>query len=182
MSLGTYRNRPVRRRWVLGITTAAFTAVTALFIASALGVLSGSPSQFEAQDGDMVAGNSGGTHDWNNVAFFHVVDVASSQSDDSFVSGQKQDTACPDTYQHGNPPKDDFTDVASYSETNTSTLHTYLYGATIRFTANGNASENVELKQGQNGNCGNGLLARTAGDKLIAIDYLKAGRTCSSTS
>jgi hypothetical protein len=170
----------MRRRWVLGITTTAVAAVMALFIASASGVLSGSPSGFEAQDGDMVAGNSGGTHDWNNVNFFHVVDVSSSQSDDAFVSGQKQDTVCPDTYQHGNPPKDDFTDVASFSETNTDTssafyLHTFLYGATIRFAANGNASENVELKQGLNGSCSNGLLARTAGDKLVAIDYLNGG-------
>jgi hypothetical protein len=180
MSLGTFRNRPVRRRWVLGVTTTALAAAMALFIASALGVLAGSPSKFEANDGDMVPATSGGTHDWNNVNFFHVVDVASSQSDDSFVSGQKQDTVCPDTYQHGNPPKDDFTDVASYSETNTDAssafyLHTFLYGATIRFTANGNASENVELKQGLNGSCSNGLLARTAGDKLVAIDYLNGG-------
>jgi hypothetical protein len=105
------------------------------------------------------------------------VDIASSQSDDSFVSGQKQDTVCPDTYSHGNPPKDDFTDVASYSETNTTTKDTYLYGATIRYTANGSASENVELKQGTSGFCPGSttLLARTPGDKLIAIDYTQGG-------
>jgi hypothetical protein len=182
MSLGTFRNRPIRRRWVFGTTTTLVAAVMALFIASASGVLSGSPSSFEAQDGDMVAGNHGGTHDWANVSFFHVVDLASSQSDDSFVSGQKQDTTCPDTYQHGNPPKDDFTDVASFSETNTTSGspqlgHTFLYGATIRYAANGNASENIELKQGLNNPrlCTNGLLARTLGDKLIAIDYLNGG-------
>jgi Prealbumin-like fold domain len=175
MSLGSLRHRPVRRRWVFGLTTTAVAAVMVLFVASASGILTGSPSNFESNDGNMIAG--AGNHDWNNVSFTHVVDIASSQADDSFVSGQKQDTVCPDTYQHGNPPKDDFTDVASYSETNTTTGDTYLYGATIRYTANGSASENIELKQGTSGFCPGSttLLARTPGDKLIAVDYTQGG-------
>src|SRR5919201_3529840 len=165
-----------RRRKRFLLLPALLVVATSLFlVASASGVLSGSPSTFEAGDGNMIVDTSG-NHDWANVNFFHVVDVASSRSDDSFVSGQKQDTVCPDTYTHGNPPKDDFTDIASYSETNNDSNsaqyhHTFLYGATIRFTANGSASENVELKQGKNGTCTNGLLARTLGDKLLAIDY-----------
>jgi Prealbumin-like fold domain len=174
MSLGTVRKRPIRRSWVIAVTTAAAAGLAAFFIASALGVLTGSPSKFEAGDGNMIVDTTG-NNDWKTVSFTHVSDIASSQSDDSFVSGQKQDTVCPDAYNHGNPPKDDFTDVASFSETNTTTGHTYLYGATIRYTANGSASENVELKKGLNGTCANGLLARTVGDKLVAIDYTGGG-------
>ncbi len=169
-----------RRRWVFGIAAAAVVAM-GVFITSAFGVLAGSPSKFEANDGNMVV-NTTGNNDWKTVNFFHLSDVSNSTGDDSFVSGQKQDTACPDVDTHKNPPKDDFTDIASYNDTNTTAsspqyLHTFLYGATIRYAANGNASENVELKQGTNGNCTNGLLARTTGDKLIAIDYLGGGAT-----
>jgi hypothetical protein len=167
-----------RGRWAFVIAAAAVVAM-GVFIASAFGVLAGSPSNFEAKDGNMIV-NTAGNHDWKNVNFFHLSDIAASTSDDSFVSGQKQDAPCPDVEGHKNPPKDDFTDVASYSDTNTTAaspqyLHTFLYGATIRYAANGNASENVELKQGLNGTCTNGLLARTTGDKLIAIDYLGGG-------
>src|SRR6266498_1767315 len=167
-----------RRRWVFGIAAAAVVAM-GVFITSAFGVLAGSPSKFEANDGNMVV-NTTGNNDWKTVNFFHLSDVSNSTGDDSFVSGQKQDTACPDVDTHKNPPKDDFTDIASYNDTNTTAsspqyLHTFLYGATIRYAANGNASENVELKQGTNGNCTNGLLQRSVGDKLIAIDYLNGG-------
>lgn len=171
-----FRSRRQRRRTIFA-TTAVLASALLFFQTAAFAVLSGSPSQFESNDGNMVVDGGAGFHDWANVTFDHVTDVASSQSDDSFVSGQKQDTVCPDTYLHGNPPKDDFTDVASYTETNTNTGDTYLYGATIRYTANGNASENVELKQGLSGLCPGSttLLARTPGDKLIAIDYLNGG-------
>jgi hypothetical protein len=168
-----------RRRWVFGIAAAAILVAAGMFITSAFGVLAGSPSKFEANDGNMVVDTTGNS-DWKSVNFFHLSDIAASTQDDSFTPGQKQDTTCPDTDTHKNSPKDDFTDVASYNDTNTTAaspqyLHTFLYGATIRYTANGNASENVELKQGLNGNCANGLLARTTGDKLIAIDYLNGG-------
>ncbi len=165
-----------RRRLALfvGVTTALL--ITLIFAVPAYAVLTGSPSNFESNDGNMIVNGGAGFNDWASVSFTHVTDVASSQSDDSFVSGQKQDTVCPDTYLHGNPPKDDFTDVASFSEVNSTSGDTYLYGATIRYAANGNASENVELKQGTNGFCtGSTLLARSAGDKLLAIDYLNGG-------
>jgi len=191
MSLGTIRQRPVRRRWLVGITLTAIAAFAALYIGSAAGtppaecsdaaiVVPGSPSCFESGDGNMVVDQTG-ANDWasvkNNANYVHNSDVASSQSDDSFVSGQKQDTRCPDTYLHGNPPKDDFTDVASYNEL-ASNGDEYLYGATIRFTANGSASENVELKQGSElcpGQPTGGVTARTDGDKLLAIDYTQGG-------
>jgi Prealbumin-like fold domain len=178
------------RRWVVAVVATAVAAAMAIFIPAAFGVLSGSPSSFEAQDGDMVAGNHGGTNDWNSVTgnanYVHLSDLASTTGDDSFKSGQKQDSVCPVINTNKNPPKDDFTDVASFNEVNLNSAssqfrHVFLYGATIRFTANGNASENVELNQGKNGTCGTdpvtgvALLARSVGDKLLAIDYLNGG-------
>jgi hypothetical protein len=71
-----------------------------------------------------------------------------------------------------NPGKDDFSNVASYTET-ASNKHTFLYGATIRVAPNGNASENVELNQvAGTSAC---PITRTAGDELLAFDYLNGG-------
>lgn len=164
-----------RRRLVFGTTV---VAVMGLVVASALGVLTGSPSNFEANDGNMIVATGSTNNDWATVNFVHVTDTFNSNGDDSFTPGQKQDTTCPDTTGHKNPGKDDFTDVASFNETNQATRDTYLYGATIRFTANGNASENVELKQSSTlcpGQPAGGVTQRTPGDKLIAIHYLNGG-------
>jgi hypothetical protein len=170
-----------RRRRFLFVPVLLVGALALILIASASGVLSGSPSKFESGDdptlglGNMVV-DTAGDNDWKTVSFSHVSDLFSSGNDDSFTSGQKQDTTCPDVSGHQNPPKDDFTDIATFSETNGTTGDTYLYGATIRVAANGNASENVELNQGTNGLCtGSSLFARVAGDKLIAIDYKGGG-------
>jgi hypothetical protein len=164
---------------------AAAAPVLALGIAiPAMAVLAGSPSQFEANDGNMVV-NTTGNSDWNSVQsspdYVHISDKFSTTQDDSFQSGQKQDSPCPVINTNKNPPKDDFTDVASFNETNfdpnsAQFHHTFLDGATIRVAANGNASENVELNKGTNGTCsGTSQLQRSAGDKLIAIDYLNGG-------
>jgi hypothetical protein len=174
-------------------------AVTVI-VASALGVLTGSPSKFEANDGNMVV-DAMGNADWNSVAgtcfgganvvngtctsgnYVHLTDVFSSTGDNSFQSGQKQDSACPVINTNKNPGKDDFTDVASFNETSFTAgpqfHHTFLYGATIRFTQNGSADENIELNKGTNGICAGTTdqLQRSAGDKLIAIDYTNGGKT-----
>lgn len=179
-----------RRRRLLTIGAASAVVVMAAFIGSALGVLSGSPSKFEAGDGNTIV-DSAGNQDWitvvkttsNPTGTVDPIPDATDNSDDSFVSGQKQDTECPGIDDsHGNPPKDDFAGVASFAETNNNTSgpgagHTFLYGATVRDAANGNASENVELNKGENGDCPDGSLARTVGDKLIAIDYTGGGTT-----
>jgi hypothetical protein len=164
-----------RRRLALFGTIFTGTVLLALILVpSAQANLAGSPSNFESNDGNMIHATGGS--DWDNVDFTHVEDLFASNLDDSFTSGQKQDTTCPTIEGHKNPPKDDFTDVASFSEVNATTGDTYLYGATIRFAANGNASENVELKQSAELCPGaDTLTARTAGDKLIAIDYLNGG-------
>jgi hypothetical protein len=176
MAALNFRHRRIRRRWLLG-GSVVLTAVACLFlIASASGNLTG--SSFESGDGNMKV-NTSGNKDWQNVSFFYVNDLESTGSDDAYLSGQKQDTACPVIDLHGSPPKDDFTDVATYSEV--IGTKTYLYGATLRYQSNGNAAENVELNKGTNGFCqdANGddteLVARVAGDKLIAIDYVSGG-------
>jgi hypothetical protein len=154
-------------------------------ISSASGVLAGSPSNFESGNdptlgvGNMVV-NTAGNNDWATVTgeanYVHLTDAAASNSDDSFTPGQKQDTVCPTIEGHKNPPKDDFTDVASFFEV-AGNGDVYLYGATLRYAPNGNASENIELKQGTSGTCVDEprLLERVPGDKLIAIDYLGGG-------
>jgi Prealbumin-like fold domain len=187
-ALNKFRHRRIRRRWLLSGTVLVTAAVFLLVVASASGVLPGSPSKFESGNdptlgvGNMII-NTAGNSDWISVApgptpgYDHITDAAATNSDDSFTPGQKQDTSCPTIEGHKNPPKDDFTDVASFTEV-AANGDTFLYGATIRYAANGNASENIELKQGTGVpvNCpGSNLVARVAGDKLIAIDYLGGG-------
>jgi hypothetical protein len=184
MSLGTFRQRPIRRRWVLPVITALLLGAVTVIVASALGVLAGSPSKFEANDGNMVV-NTTGNNDWNsvqgNAAYVHLQDLFSTTADDSFAPSAKQDVACPVIGTNKNPPKDDFTDVASFNETSFTAgpqfHHTFLYGATIRVAPNGNADENIELNKGTSGLCTGTTdqLQRTAGDKLIAIDYTQGG-------
>jgi Prealbumin-like fold domain len=187
-----FRPRRIHRRWVLSGTVLLTAAVFLFVIGAASAVLPGSPSSFESGNdptlglGNMTVDNlpvpPPTPHtDWISVTgeadYHHLTDAAASNSDDSFTPGQKQDTACPTVEGHKNPPKDDFTDVASFTEGGGADP-TFLYGATIRYAANGNASENIELKQGTGDpvNCpGSDLVARVAGDKLIAIDYLGGG-------
>src|SRR5918994_882279 len=174
-----------RRRRFLLAPIALVTLVALIAISATSGVLPGSPSDFESGNdptlgvGNMVVDTTGNS-DWISVTgeanYVHLSDTAAATSDDSFPPGQKQDTACPTIEGHKNPPKDDFTDVASFFEV-ADNGDVYLYGATIRYQPNGNASENIELKQGTAGTCDEEprLLERVAGDKLIAIDYLGGG-------
>jgi Prealbumin-like fold domain len=191
MQMGKQKVRRFFGRPKRVIALAAGLCILAMYAATpALAVLPGSPSKFESGNdptlglGNMIVDTSGDT-DWVSVtglsAYFHSTDVAAKNNDDSFTPGQKQDTTCPTTEGHKNPPKDDFTDVASFTEKASGGTHdgeTYLYGATIRYAANGNASENIELKQSSTlcpGEPAGGLTVRTPGDKMIAIDYLGGG-------
>jgi hypothetical protein len=180
---------PAGKRRRLALIGAISATLLLVLTVVAQAVLPGSPSKFESGNdptlglGNMVVDTALDT-DWISTSvqtsadYFHGTDVAAKTNDDSFTPGQKQDTTCPTIEGHKNPPKDDFTDVASFTEKASGGAHdgeTYLYGATIRYAANGNASENIELKQGASGDCAPGFLARTPGDKLIAIDYLGGG-------
>lgn len=192
------RYRPLAHRgraWPVAMLAVA--GLLAVFVASALAFLSGSPSKFEAGDGNMTVETSGNA-DWNCLSSISGVKVSEGSAtcgkvntenyvslpaphaytaeDPAWKPGQKQDTSCPVLVEGKSPGKDTFTHVASYNETalvEGKLGSTYLYGATLRFTANGNASENVELNQKEGTNeCS---IPRTAGDKLIAINYLNGG-------
>lgn len=184
------------RTWQVASLAAA--ALLALFVASALAFLEGSPSQFEAGDGNMTLEHNGNA-DWNCLSSLSGVKLSNNGSttcsklnkanyvsmpapnfyttkDIAWKAGQKQDTSCPSLVEGKSPGKDTFTHIASYNETalvNGKLGNTFLYGATLRFTANGDASENVELNQKEGSEeCS---IPRTAGDKLIAINYLNGG-------
>jgi hypothetical protein len=99
----------------------------------------------------------------------------------TWKAGQKLDNTCPTLLNNGSVPnKDDFTDVASYNEVDSATPpNTFLYGAEIRAVANGNSSGNLELNQVQGPTpptCSSSIV-RTAGDKLLAFDFLTGGTT-----
>src|SRR3954452_8332894 len=55
MSFSPRPGNDPRRRWVFGVGSAVVLLAMAFFISSALGVVSGSPSNFESGDGDMLA-------------------------------------------------------------------------------------------------------------------------------
>jgi hypothetical protein len=189
--IGPPRSR--RRGWWYGgatLATALFFVV--FFVASSGAVVSGSPSGFESSDGNMVlnATTTGTNTDWNcfvgsdnfqagtpdtkcKVKTGATQVTADANGEISWVNGQKFDTLCPALAVNNNPPKDEFTNVASYNET-AANLDVFFYGATIRATANGNSSGDVEFNQGT----GNGTTSagcRTAGDRLMAYDFLNGG-------
>lgn len=176
----------------------------------------GSPSKFESADGNMTVGAAGNT-DWNcfTAITSPVINVGSTcgvtgkkfsstgnpylaspadaytANDPAWPSGQKMDhNTCITATTKKSPAKDTFTQVASYTETALSggvLGDTYLYGATIRQTANGSASENLELNQyapggtSANPNSCTGAIFRTEGDKLIAINYTNGGASATFT-
>ena len=156
-------------------------------------IVPGSASNFESGDGNMTA-DAAGVTDWNcfvNTTGFQagtpstnckVTSGATQTSADAngetkLTSGTKFDDHCVTFNTSNTPPKDDFTNIAEYSDTSTSGTtsgDTFLYAAAIRATANGNASGNVEFDQATNG-------CRTPGDKLLAYDFLNGGLNLSFT-
>jgi hypothetical protein len=184
----SWRNR---RGVIRATTTALFVgAFAVIFVASSSAIVQNSPSQFESNDGNMTLQTSGHT-DWNcfvnSDGFAHngatpagcavttgaTQVTADANGEISWVNGQKFDTLCPKLAVNNNPPKDEFTNVASYTDTATN-LDVYFYGASIRATANGNSSGDVEFNQ-STGNGTNSAGCRTAGDRLIAYDFLNGG-------
>ena len=193
--LGPLRERRTRRWWYASATLVAAVAFAVLFVASSGAVVTGSPSGFESNDGNMVLNNTDGSHtDWNcfvgsdnfqsgtpntnckvKTGATHV--TADANGEISWVNGQKFDTQCPALAVNNNPPKDEFSDVAAFSDT-ASNSDVFFYGAAIRPIVNGNASGDVELNQV----AGNGTTTagcRTAGDRLIAYDFLNGGTSLS---
>src|SRR5262249_14117021 len=94
-----------------------------------------------------------------------------------WVGGQKFDTQCPALNTGNNPPKDEFTDISEFTEFSNSgptAGDLFFYGSAIRSSANGNTSGDVEVNQ-QAGDGTTTAGCRTAGDRLIAYDFLNGG-------
>jgi hypothetical protein len=192
---GSRRFRLSKRTWVA--LAATITLAMGITI-PALAVVSGSPSLFESNDGNMTADV---TADWNcfangnssgfttsgttvgpgtcnvvkaNAQALHPDFNNPSNAEVAWKSGQKLDASCPVLLTSSVPNKDDFTGLASYSELDSSG-NIFLYGGEIRAVANGNSSGNVELNQaGGTAAC---PINRTAGDVLLAFDFLSGGTT-----
>jgi Prealbumin-like fold domain len=210
MAAFNFHRRQTRRWWYAGVTLIAAAFFTVFFVvgasATGIGALSGSPSNFESGDGNMVLNTSGNT-DWNcfqgSGGFQATANYGTDSGGNAFaksdckvttgatqtwadggttsvgttetqiVSGTKFDTMCPPTNTGGNPPKDEFTNVAEYSDFDASG-NLFFYGAVIRPTTNGNTSGNVILAQNATATS---IGCRTAGDVLIAFDFLNGGGT-----
>jgi hypothetical protein len=190
--LGPEGSKRRKRFWLIPFVMAALAVV--FYVSGAGAVLTNSPSKFESNDGNMV-NNTANDTDWNcfvgNTGFHSATginvgaacavtsgalaqtDPVATTADNSWVNGQKMDNPCAQLTQNKNQGKNDFTYVATYSETRAADKHTFLYGATIRVSPNGSASENVELNQvAGTAAC---PITRTAGDRLLAFDYQNGG-------
>jgi len=186
-----------------GLTVVVAVSLTTVFTAGISGaVVTGSPSGFESNDGNMTVEGTNAA-DWNcfgngaapgfatginkgtgtcstalvpgNAVAIHPDANNGANGEVTWKSGQKLDASCPALTNNGSVPnKDDFTGIASYNELDSAKPpNTFLYGAEIRATANGNSSGNVELNQ----SAGTAAcpINRTAGDRLLAFDFTSGG-------
>ncbi len=195
MSVLRLLRRRASRRWSWLAAVVALSLVTVFLQGMSGAIVGGSPSGVESNDGNMTLDNSGKT-DWNcfvnssgfagnaatpsgcyKTAGAKQV-TADASGEITWVNGQKFDTNTPRLETGSVPNKDDFTNVASFSEVNQSTLDTYFYGATIRAVANGNSSGDVEFNQSA-GDQITSAGSRTSNDKLMAYDFLNGGTSLS---
>lgn len=192
MAAFNFHRRRTRRWWYAGMTLMAAAAFAVFYVGGASAV-TGSPSNFESHDGNMTLGASGNT-DWNcfqgaggfatlasgtptgcaktSGATQVSADLPTSVGEITWTKGQKFDILCPGIDTKSTPPKDDFTNVAEYQEFD-GNGNLFFYGGAIRSTANGNTSGDVEFNQAAGSAASFGC--RTAGDLLIAYDFLNGG-------
>jgi hypothetical protein len=156
-----------------------------------------SPSGFESGDGNMVLDATNMT-DWNcfqgspgfqasanygnnfGKGDCHVTTGATQTwadggttsvgtSEFQFKSGTKFDDPCVTINTGSNPPKDEWTNIAEFTEA-AANKDLYFYGASIRPKVNGNTSGNVYFSQTTNG-------CHTVGDILLGFNFLNGGGT-----
>jgi len=171
-------------------------ALFAVFFVVGAGAVTGSPSGFESGDGNMTLQTTDGTKtDWNcftNQAGFagngaqptagqcNVTSGATQTWADGgttgvgstelqFKSGTKFDDPCVVINTGSSPPKDEWTNIAEYTEA-ASNNDLFFYGASIRPVTNGNTSGNIYFSQ-STGAC------HTVGDVLLAFNFLNGGGT-----
>lgn len=192
-----------RRWWYAGVTLAA-AAFFAVFFVTSSAALTGSPSNFEAGDGNMTLETSGNT-DWNCfqgtdnfqnsanlgpgagvntftrnancAAKSGATNTPSPNPDFEQTPGQKFDTACPTFKIGNNPPKDVWSDVAQYLEVSPNLNSDQ--GHDIYFYG---ASIRPVVNGNSSGNIyfsqgtnSNGANCRTVGDVLLTFDFLGGG-------
>jgi hypothetical protein len=174
-----------RRLWSIVGSCALFGAA---LTGSSSALVTGSASGFESGDGNMVLNDtaSGNSTDWNcfvgtdgfqagtpnsncavKTGATHIV-ADPGGVETGLTNGTKFDDNCPTLETKNTPPKDDFTDIAEYNDF-ASNGDAFFYGATIRSTANGNSSGNVEFRKSSTSGC------RSAGDRLLAYEFLNGG-------
>jgi hypothetical protein len=172
-------------------------ALVALLLPASSGAVAGSPSQFESGDGNMVLNASLNT-DWNCFqgtpgfqasanygGTFTKADCKATtgatqtwadggttsvgSSEFQFKPGTKFDDPCVTINSGNNPNKDEWTNIAEYTEA-AANSDLYFYGASIRQSTLGNSSGNVYFSQSTNG-------CHTPGDVLLAFNFLNGGGT-----
>ena len=203
MTAFRFHQRRTRRWWYAGATLMA-AALFAVFFVVGAGAVTGSPSGFESGDGNMTLQAASGT-DWNcfqgttgpgGSAFATLasgtpagctVTSGATQtwadggttgvgtSEFQFKSGTKFDDPCVTINSGNNPPKDEWSNIAEYTEASTATNSDgghdlFFYGASIRPVTNGNTSGNIYFSQSTTG-------CHTVGDVLLAFNFLNGGGT-----
>jgi hypothetical protein len=172
-------------------------ALVAFLLPASSGAVGGSPSQFESGDGNMVLNaslntdwncfqgtpgfqsnkNYGGTFTKNDCkattgATQTWADGGTSSvgtNEFQFKSGTKFDDPCVTINSGNNPNKDEWTNIAEYTEA-AANKDLYFYGASIRQSTLGNSSGNVYFSQTTNG-------CHTPGDVLLGFNFLNGGGT-----
>ena len=178
------RRWPTRRAAIVVGTTAVLSVALLLIVGSASGTLPG--SNFESGDGDLVAGDSGGTFDWNAPTPEPIscpsatpgagtncgTDLAG-PGDNAFGAGTTEDTPDPTVVNEVIPPnKSDLTRFYVNQENAGGADFLYLAWERLSNLAVGTADMDFELNQ-KSKLGGNGATpVRSAGDILITFDFI----------
>lgn len=174
--VGAAGSRP--KAYLVAVVVAVLAALMSLTAAQAVI----SPSTFEAHDGDLLAGNNGGTKDWSNIGVVPVNDATTGANDDS-LKGAEDDTTVGSTSGNVQPNKSDLLNFRIARESVGGT--DFLYLAWERIPENqGTVNIDFELNQRTQGAVpaptSSGApwnLDRAAGDILITFDLAQGGIT-----
>jgi hypothetical protein len=172
-----FRQRHVRRRWVMGLTLTTFALFAVIFVAASGANLPG--SLFEGNDGNLVV-NTAGNKDWDNAPNLHVgVDLASGQTDNSFGQGTQENDVNV-TVVTGSIPNSK-ADLARFAVASEFTGGSnFLYLAWSRENQAGTVNYDFEINQKTQPDLttpGPKTLVRTEGDLLINYAFQGGSNT-----
>lgn len=185
MSLGTFRKRPIRRRWLLGATMTAAIAFAVFMVAGAGAVLPNG-STFESADGNLIVDNVSTSSCYDSCTDWATApnrteqsDLVKSTSDDAFGGGSKEDDPTVKLVEGSIPPnKSDLSEF--YTSHETVSGHTFLYLAWERSNTLGNANMDFEVNQTDLTTSwptspGSYTIPRQAGDLKFTYDFGGSG-------